>query len=72
MAGRPGGDRAADDEAVGHFGVLAGQGALPPEVIADAAAWLASDEAYAVTGQTVVVDSGHLALPGYDHAPVSP
>lgn len=72
MAGRPGGDRAAYEEAAGHYGMLAGQGALPPEAIAEAACWLAADGAFAVTGQTVVVDSGHLALPGYNHAPISP
>lgn len=69
MAGRPGGDRTDYEASARHFGVLAGQGALPPEVVAHAAAYLASEEAAAITGQTVVVDSGHLALAGYNPAP---
>ena len=72
MAGRPGGTRADYDQAALHFGILGGQGALPPETIANAAAWLASDGAWAVTGQAVVVDAGHTILPGFNPAPVSP
>jgi NAD(P)-dependent dehydrogenase (short-subunit alcohol dehydrogenase family) len=45
---------------------------LPPETIADAALWLASDAAFGVTGQAVVVDSGHLTMPGFDPAPAGP
>jgi enoyl-[acyl-carrier-protein] reductase (NADH) len=40
--------------------------------VAEAAAWLASDGAAGVTGQAVVVDAGHLTLPGYNPAPVAP
>lgn len=69
MAGRAGGDRTDYEASARHFGVLAGQGALPAEVVAHAAAYLASEEAAAITGQTVVVDSGHLALAGYNPAP---
>jgi len=68
MAGHPGGSR-ADFERAGRHHNITGHGALPPEVIADAAAWLASDAAYAVTGQELVVDAGHLALPGFNPAP---
>jgi SDR family mycofactocin-dependent oxidoreductase len=72
MAGHPGGDRSTYDAAALHFGVLGGQGALPPETIANAAAWLASDGAFAVTGQAIVVDAGHTILPGFNPAPVQP
>ncbi|GAB92063.1 mycofactocin-coupled SDR family oxidoreductase [Gordonia rhizosphera] len=70
MAGHPGADRSDYDKAARHFGILAGQGALPPETIANAAAWLASDGAYAVTGQNIVVDAGHTIMPGFNPAPI--
>jgi SDR family mycofactocin-dependent oxidoreductase len=72
MAGRPGADRSDYDRAARHYGIIAGQGALPPETIADAAVWLASDAASGVTGQAVVVDCGHLTMPGFNPAPSSP
>jgi SDR family mycofactocin-dependent oxidoreductase len=72
MAGRPGADRGEYDRAAGHYGIIAGQGALPPETIADTAVWLASDAAFGVTGQAVVVDAGHLTMPGFNPAPSSP
>ena len=72
MAGRPGADRSDYDRAALHYGIIAGQGALPPETIADAAVWLASDAALGVTGQAVVVDSGHLTMPGFNPAPAGP
>ncbi|MFD8098509.1 SDR family mycofactocin-dependent oxidoreductase, partial [Nocardia fluminea] len=37
--------------------------------IADAALFLNSDLASAVTGVTIPVDAGHLILPGFNHAP---
>ncbi|SFP49426.1 SDR family mycofactocin-dependent oxidoreductase [Geodermatophilus dictyosporus] len=72
MAGRPGGTREDFDASALHYGVLGGQGGLPPETVADAAVWLASDGAWAVTGQAIPVDAGHLALPGFNPAPVQP
>ncbi|GAA3952317.1 mycofactocin-coupled SDR family oxidoreductase [Gordonia caeni] len=71
MAGHPGADRSDYDKAALHYGILAGQGALPPETIANAAAWLASDGSYAVTGQNIVIDAGHTILPGFNPAPVA-
>lgn len=70
MAGHPGADRSDYDKAALHFGILGGQGALPPETIANAAAWLASDGSYAVTGQNIIVDAGHTIMPGFNPAPV--
>ena len=72
MAGRPGGTRDDFEAGALHYGILGGQGALGPEAVADAAVWLASDGAYGVTGQAIPVDAGHLALPGYNPAPVRP
>ncbi len=50
VIGNPGADRSDYGTAAMHFGILAAQGALPPETIANTAAWLASDGSYAVTG----------------------
>jgi NAD(P)-dependent dehydrogenase (short-subunit alcohol dehydrogenase family) len=72
MAGRPGGTRDDFEAGALHYGILGGQGALGPETIADAAVWLASDGASGVTGQAIPIDAGHLALPGYNPAPVRP
>lgn len=72
MAGRPGGTREDFEASALHYGILGGQGALGPDAIADAAVWLASDGAYGVTGQAIPVDAGHLALPGFNPAPVRP
>lgn len=71
MAGHPGGTREEMEQGGRHFHALKGKGFMPPEVIANAALWLVSDEAAAVTGVAVPVDAGHLALPGYNHAPVA-
>ncbi|MBM7365829.1 mycofactocin-coupled SDR family oxidoreductase [Gordonia hydrophobica] len=72
MAGRENADRADYDRAALNFGAIAGQGALPPESIANAAAWLASDGAFAMTGQNIVVDAGHTILAGFNPNPVLP
>lgn len=72
MAGRPGGDRADFERAALHYGLLGGQGALEPETVARAAAWLASDSAFGITGQAIVVDAGHTVLPGFNPAPMLP
>jgi SDR family mycofactocin-dependent oxidoreductase len=70
MAGRPGGTR--DDMFAGghHFAALRGVGLLDPQVVADAALFLSSRLAAAITGEAVVVDAGHLLLPGYNAAPI--
>lgn len=72
FAGKPGGTE-ADMLAGGyHFGALRGTTFLAPEVIANAALYLNSDLAAAVTGVTLPVDAGHLLLPGMNMAPIRP
>jgi SDR family mycofactocin-dependent oxidoreductase len=70
FAGHPGGTEADMLEGGTHYGALKGTTFLPPEVIANAALYLNSDLAAAVTGVTLPVDAGHLVLPGFNHAPV--
>lgn len=72
FAGGPGGTR--EDLLVGGrgFHALAGVGAMPPHVVADAALWLHSDLAARVTGVAVPVDAGHLILTGVNPSPVDP
>lgn len=69
-AGHPGGTY--DDLVAGFrsFHALKGTGILSPQVIADAALWLVSDAAAAVTGVALPVDAGHMLLPGVNPAPV--
>lgn len=67
LAGAPGaGTREIYESATRHSTILAGQGALPADVVADAATWLCSDGAMGVTGQAVVVDAGYTVMPGYN------
>jgi SDR family mycofactocin-dependent oxidoreductase len=70
FAGHPGGTEADLIEGGYRFGALRGQSFLPPEVIADAALYLNSDLASAVTGATLPVDAGHLLMPGYNDSPI--
>lgn len=53
----------------GHFHALKGAGILPPEVIANAALFLNSDLASAITGVVLPVDAGHMILPGFNMFP---
>lgn len=72
MSGKGEGQGTEEDlrEAGYSFHALKGAGMLPPQVIADAALWLNSDLAAAVTGICVPVDAGHLLQPGYNPDPV--
>lgn len=65
-------DATTDDyiAATRHWHLLKGRPALPPSAVADAAVWLASDEARNITGIEVPVDAGHLVLQGFNHDPV--
>ncbi len=53
-----------------HFHALKGATLLPAESVADAAVFLNSHLARAITGVTMPVDAGHMILPGFNHAPV--
>jgi NAD(P)-dependent dehydrogenase (short-subunit alcohol dehydrogenase family) len=53
-----------------HFHALRGASFMPPDVIADAAAFLNSNLARAITGVPLPVDAGHSVLVGYNHNPV--
>ncbi len=72
MSGKPEGEGTEEDmlEAGYAFHALKGAGFLSPQRIADAALWLNSELASAVTGISVPVDAGHLLLPGYNPDPV--
>ncbi|MGI8393976.1 mycofactocin-coupled SDR family oxidoreductase [Leucobacter sp. W1038] len=72
MSGKPAGTGTEADmlEAGYSFHALKGAGFLAPERIADAALWLNSELASAVTGISVPVDAGHLLQPGYNPDPV--
>jgi SDR family mycofactocin-dependent oxidoreductase len=67
--GHPGGTR--DDLLAGgrSYHALKGFGVLSPQVIADAALWLVSDGAAAVTGVVLPVDAGHRLLTPINPAP---
>lgn len=69
-AGHENGSRADFVQATRSYAPLKGSVALQPDVIAEAAAWLVSDAASAVTGIVLPVDAGHLLLPGVNHNPV--
>lgn len=57
-------------QATRNWAVLRGRYSMPPRVIADAVIWLASDESRHVTGLELVVDAGHMVLPGFNHNPI--
>jgi SDR family mycofactocin-dependent oxidoreductase len=64
FAGHPGGTEADFDHAGRSFHPTRDLTWLEPQGIADAAHWLASDGAAAVTGVALPVDAGHLLMPG--------
>lgn len=69
-AGHPEGTREDFVQGAKYFHALRGASALSPEVIAEAALWLVSDKAAAVTGIVLPVDAGHLLMPGTNPQPV--
>lgn len=70
FAGHKGGTREDLLSGAKRQHALKGAGALDPQVVADAALWLVSDGAAAVTGVYLPVDAGHLLLPGINFEPV--
>jgi NAD(P)-dependent dehydrogenase (short-subunit alcohol dehydrogenase family) len=68
--GHEGGTREEFTESVRGMHALAQAAVLPPEVVAEAALWLASDGASAITGVVLPVDAGHSLLPRINMAPV--
>lgn len=69
FAGKEGGTRADLEAGAKAFHALKGHGVLPPERLADAALWLSSDLASAVTGIPVPVDAGHMLMVGLNMNP---
>jgi NAD(P)-dependent dehydrogenase (short-subunit alcohol dehydrogenase family) len=69
--GKPGTTREEYLASVRNWVALRDCGALPPDATADAMVFLASDRASYLTGVELNVDAGHLALPGFNHAPAS-
>jgi SDR family mycofactocin-dependent oxidoreductase len=70
FAGHPGGTEADMLDAGYNFLALKGVNWLEPQAQADAALFLNSDLASAITGVALPVDAGHLVLPGNNPAPV--
>lgn len=70
FAGHENGTREERMEAGYHFHALKGATWLDPQVLADAALYLNSSLASAVTGVALPVDAGHMILTGINPAPV--
>ncbi|MHB8695352.1 MAG: mycofactocin-coupled SDR family oxidoreductase [Solirubrobacteraceae bacterium] len=69
FAGHSGGTPAEWIEGGYHYNALRGLSWLDPQTMADAALFLNSDLAYAITGIVLPVDAGHLLLTGHNHQP---
>jgi SDR family mycofactocin-dependent oxidoreductase len=70
IAGKDGATREEYLDSVRNWQLLRGRTAMHPKAIANAMIWLVSDEASEVTGIELPVDTGHLALPGMNPAPI--
>jgi SDR family mycofactocin-dependent oxidoreductase len=64
VAGHPGGTREEYVTNSRQWHALRDQPALSPDAMAEAALWLLSESAMAITGIALPVDGGHLLLPG--------
>lgn len=66
---QPGATAARTDRDERRLTALRGVGLLPPDSIAQAVLWLASDKSQFVTGIELIVDAGFCALRGYNPDP---
>lgn len=72
MAGGPGlGTRDSLQNGGKAYALLKDVGMLPPEAISEAVLYLASDESRWVSGQELVVDGGHTAIPGINMSKIA-
>lgn len=72
MAGGPGLGNPDSMEFGGKaYALLKDVGMLPPSAISEGVLWLASDEAKWVTGHELVIDAGHMMLPGLNMANIA-
>jgi len=71
VVGRKGATREDWLAATRSWHALRGRGALPSAAVADAVLWLSSEEARHVTGVELLVDAGHMLLPGANPAPIA-
>jgi len=71
VVGKSGASREEWLDATRAWHILRGRGALPEAAVADAVAWLASDDARHITGAAIPVDAGHTLMPGVNPAPVA-
>lgn len=72
LAGHAGANSEEMHAAIRHWTALRGRGALPLSATVNAALWLASDESEHIHALEMVVDAGHMILPGFNHAPIQP
>jgi NAD(P)-dependent dehydrogenase (short-subunit alcohol dehydrogenase family) len=70
IAGFEGATREDYLKSVRKWFALRGRTSLPPTAIANAVAFLASDEAEHITGHGLIVDAGHSIMPGVNPVPV--
>ena len=71
VVGKRGATREEWLDATRAWHILRGRGALPEQAVADAVAWLVSDDAQHITGAAIPVDAGHTLLPGVNPTPVA-
>ncbi|QHE73210.1 mycofactocin-coupled SDR family oxidoreductase [Rhodococcus sp. WAY2] len=72
MAGGPGlGTRESMESGGKAYALLKDVGMLPPEATSEGVLWLASDESRYVSGQELVIDGGHMLLPGLNMANIA-